>query len=589
MAIARIFLGVICLLFLSSASVFAQENWEIDEFTADISIEVNGEVSIGEDIKVDFGSLEKHGIYRDIPYEYSQDNGETYYTEIVVEGVLQNGEKARYELIHENGYLRIKIGDPDRTISGENSYLIDYRVRGILLGYEGFDEFYWNVTGNYWEVPIYKATARVRLPEEGIINTACFIGSFGSTEICDIEDLSGREVSFISPRVLLPYEGLTVAVSYEKGMAPLVTVEKPKTLFEKFIEWPSIVTVFSAALFGIATVAFLWHKFGRDFWYGNIPDAKLAEKGEVKPIGAHETVVVEYEPPYKLRPAEIGALIDETAHTHDVTSTIVDLAVGGYLVIEEIEKKWKFGKNDYKFIKKEKDTKGLLDYEKLLLSHLFKSGQEVKMSSLKQTFYDELAEVKKKLYEELLKKELFFKDPQKERNKYLALAVVGIVVSVALFILGISKDIVLVIDLALGILVSGVMLLVFSRFMPRRTAKGRELFRRARGYRLFISTVETHRQRFFEKRNLFNDVLPYAMVFELTDKYIKALSDLDTAKQTSSWYHGTQAFSMAHFSDSMNDFSSSVGTAISSVPKSSGSSGGGFSGGGFGGGGGGSW
>jgi hypothetical protein len=574
-------------LFLTPAS--AQENWEIDEYNTEIAVESTGEVSIQEDIKVNFGSEEKHGIYRDIPYEYSQENGEIYYTEIEVEDVLQNGSKAEYELIRDNGYVRIKIGDPDVTISGENSYLISYIARGVLLGYGDFDELYWNVIGDNWAVPIYNSSVRVTLPQDGIINSTCFVGSFGSTETCNIESESEREVFFRSPRVLLPYEGLTVAVGYEKGMVPLITVDRPKSLFERFLEWPSIATLLIIALFGVSTIAYIWHRFGRDFWYENLPFADQGN-GKLKPIGAHETVVVEYTPPDKLRPAEIGALVDEVAHTHDVTSTIVDLATRGFLVIEEVEKKWKFGKNDYTFIKKNKDTKGLLEYEKLLLTHLFKSGEEVKMSSLKQTFYDELAEVKKKLYEEVVRKELFIKDPESVRGKYMLIAVVGIVAAVSLFIFGISREIILIIDLALGVLISGVILLIFSRFMPQRSAKGRELLRRAKGYRLFISTVETHRQRFFEKRNMFNEVLPYAMVFELTDKYIKALSDLELQKQTSTWYHGAHAFSMANFSSSMNEFSSSVGTAISSAPKSSGSSGGGgFSGGGFGGGGGGSW
>lgn len=569
--------------------VHAQENWDIDQYNADIAIQSDGLVSVREDIRVDFGSEEKHGIYRDIPYEYLQDNGETYYTEVDVEKVLQNGSDAKYELIRDNGYLRVKIGDASETINGENTYDITYKVKGVLQGYDDFDELYWNVTGNNWAVPIYSSTVKVTLPQEILLNSACYIGSVGSNEACDIENASSKEVIFRSPRALLPYEGLTIAVGYEKNIVPLLTVERPKNLLERFIEWPSLATLFVVILFGVSTIVFLWHRFGRDLWYGNLPSLKMEGSGTTKPIGAHETVVVEYTPPEKLRPAEIGVLFDEVAHTHDVTSTLVDLATRGYLVIEEIPKKWKFGSNNYKFNKKNKDTKGLLEYESLLLSHLFKSGDEVMMSDLKQTFYDELTEVKKKLYQEVVGKGLFPNNPDSDRNKYLLIAIVGVVASVSLFIFGINRDMVIIIDLAIGALVSSIALLIFSRFMSRRTAKGRELYRRTKGYRLFISTAETHRQRFFEKRNMFNEVLPYAMVFELTDKYIKALSDLDTVKQTSSWYHGAQAFSMMHFASSMNDFSSSVGAAISSVPKSSGSSGGGFSGGGFGGGGGGSW
>ena len=42
-----------------------------------------------------------------------------------------------------------------------------------------------------------------------------------------------------------------------------------------------------------------------------------------------------YEPPPGMSPAEAGALLDDTVHPRDITSTIVDLAVRGYVKIEE--------------------------------------------------------------------------------------------------------------------------------------------------------------------------------------------------------------------------------------------------------------
>lgn len=579
---------LVLLIFLFPKNVNAQENWDITRYHTDLRIEKNGEVLIEEDIAVNFGQLEKHGIYRDIPFEYTDSSGDTHYTEVIVGKVLQDSSPAKYELLKDNGNLRIKIGDANKTINGEHDYKIVYSVKGVLLGYEGFDELYWNVIGSNWEVPIYNASARVFLPEDGIIQLDCFVGITGSQEACLMENISASEVNFVSPRVLLPYEGFSVAVGFTEGMVPLLTVEKPKTLFEKFIEWPSLSTLFIVMVSGVLVIFLIWYRNGRDFWHGNSL-LGIGSKDKLKPLGAHETVVVEYEPPERMRPAELGVLIDETAHTHDVTATIVDLATRGFLTITEIEKKWAFGKNDYKFIKKEKSTKSLLEYEKLLLTHLFKTGIEVEMSALKMTFYDELQEVKAKLYTDMVKKGYFPKDPERIRGNYLIGAIVGIIGSVGLFITGINMEVVFLVDIGLGFLVAAILLAIFSKYMPRRTGKGREMYRRTKGYRLFVAKAETHRQRFFEKKNMFNEVLPYAMVFELTDKYIKALSDLEVQKQTSTWYHGSNAFTMAAFSSSMNSFSSSVGSAISSTPKSSGSSGGGSSGGGFGGGGGGSW
>jgi uncharacterized membrane protein len=129
----------------------------------------------------------------------------------------------------------------------------------------------------------------------------------------------------------------------------------------------------------------------------------------VRPIGAHETIVVEYEPPEKLRPAEVGVLMDERADTLDVTATIIDLATRGYLTITEVPKKWVFGSTDYTLARVKKDTASLLDYEKELFSKLFDEKDKVDMSSLKTKFYKDLKVVKDKLYEEIIKKGFFQK------------------------------------------------------------------------------------------------------------------------------------------------------------------------------------
>jgi len=140
------------------------------------------------------------------------------------------------------------------------------------------------------------------------------------------------------------------------------------------------------------------------------------------------------------------------------------------------------------------------------------------------------------------------------------------------------------------LMASGLVLLVMSRFMPRRTAYGRELYRRVKGYNLFISTAEKYRQRFFEKKNMFNEVLPYAITFGLTEKFAKQMHDIGLEPSTSGWYVGTNNFNTASFASNINSFSSSMSNAMASTPSSSGGfSGGGSSGGGFGGGGGGSW
>jgi len=115
--------------------------------------------------------------------------------------------------------------------------------------------------------------------------------------------------------------------------------------------------------------------------------------------------------------------------------------------------------------------------------------------------------------------------------------------------------------------------------------------RRVLGFRRYITTAETDRQRFNEQAGIFAEYLPYAIVFGAVDRWARAFRDIDTVATTAAWYVGATAFDAPTFSHNLESFSSSVSSTITSTPASSGSSGfsGGFSGGGGGGGGGGSW
>ncbi len=566
----------------------ADEGWIIDNFQADIAVQESGEVRVVETLDVDFKDLDKHGIYRDIPFEY-ESNGELTYTNIDIASVLQDDKKAKYDTSVTDGYIRVKIGDPDETISGRHIYVITYTARGVLRGFQDHDELYWNITGNQWGVPISHVEAVVTLPKEEITRITCFEGFAGSTAICDAKRESSQLARFTTFGELGAGQGLTVVVGYTRGIVPILTVERPKTFFEKLIEWPSLATIAIILFAGIVTVLYRWFRHGRDYWFAQNIFGKKGEQGNLKPIGAHETLTVEFTPPEKLRPAEMGVLMDERADTNDVVATIIDLATRGYLTITEIPKKWVFGKVDYTLAKKVKDDKDLLNYEKKLLHNLFKTGNEVKMSDLKTTFYDELQEVKKELYKDVVEKGLFPTDPEKVRGNYLG---IGIVLTIACFFgifISIGADLVFGADIALGGVVVGLLLMFMSTHMPRRTAYGRELYRRVRGYQLFINTAEKHRQVFFEKRNMFNEVLPYAIAFSLTEKFAKQMKNIGIEPKTTGWYSGVHPIHAGTFGASMNSFSNSMSSAIASTPSSSGGFSGGSSGGGFGGGGGGSW
>lgn len=576
--------------FLFSASpAFAQTDWIINNFQSQIAIQPNGTVAVQETIAVDFYTLQKHGIYRNIPVVYEDDQENKTYTQIVITAITQDNQKANYQLLTNDNNLQIKIGDPDRTISGKHVYHISYVATGVLRSFEGHDELYWNATGNNWDATIEKASATITVPKDKIEKTTCYEGPTGSTNLCTITDQTPTSVTFANKYPLYSSYGLTVVVGYTKGMVPILTVAPPKTIWDDLFTIPSLIAFLVALALGIGITILVWIKKGRDFWFRTRRMFDSNAKAEVKPIGAHETVVVEYEPPENLRPAEIGVLMDEKADTLDVTATIIDLANRGFLMITELEKKWLFGSKDYELHRTKTETDKLLKYEKLLLNGLFASKQKIKVSELKTTFYDDLAKVKEALYQDVMDKKLFISNPESTRQLYIWIGIGIIVFGGLLIYLGFHFIVGSLVLFGLGIGVSGFVFVQLARSMPRRSAYGRELYQRIKGYELFIGTAEKYRQRFFEKKNMFNEVLPYAIVFGLTRKFSQAMKDMGIKPPRPTWYSGTHPFLPVLFVSDVNDFSKSLSTAIASTPSSSGGFSGGSSGGGFGGGGGGSW
>lgn len=586
----RILAALFTLLICASVPLVASaDDIVIQRFSSDITVEADGQVKIVETIDA-FFNKEMHGLYRDIPLVYEKADGSRHYTSLNIVSVTDGEKDHQYDTSDNGTRMRLKIGDPDKTIEGAVRYVITYRATGVISSYESFDELYWNVTGSDWEQQIVSASATVTIPAE-MTSYACYQGENGSNESCRSAAVSGSSVQFETTRELNSGEGLTIAVDFPKDTVPILFVAGPEPM-DVVRELTNFAWSFgSIFLLSIIGAIILWWKYGRDRYLLRKSLHDPAGREVDRPIGAQENIVVEYESPAKLRPAQIGVLMDEKADTLDVTATIVDLAVRGYLTIAEVPKSWIFGSKDYKLTSTKRATHDLLEYEQMLLADLFKGRDEIAISDLKEEFYTSLAKVKKALYADVVAQKLFMADPEKIRTYYRVAGVIAIVFAGLSFflIVGSANISGLLFGLATGGVFAGVLVIILAGYMPRRTAHGRELYRQSLGYKVFVSGTEKYRQPFFENQNIFMDVLPYAIVFGVTSQLAKAMKDMGIQPPTPSWYMGATAFNIATFSDSMSSFESSLSSAIAAAPSGSGGGGGGFSGGGFGGGGGGGW
>ena len=558
------------MLLLGAAPVAAQRTLVIQSLDATISVAADGSVAVDETIVPRFtGSW--NGIFRTIPVEYRTPQGLNYTLRLTIESVTdEQGRTLTYESSRERHYRKLKIwvpgaSDTTRTVK------LRYRVANGLRFFDEHDELYWNVTGDEWEVPIESASADVRLPAgvSGVRATA-FRGAYGSTEQTDVSITEGG-VHVRTSRGLGMREGLTIVVGWNPGVVHRpTTIEKTTNLISSNLP----LAIPPLVLFGMYR---LWRARGRD--------------PELAPIAT------QYEPPAQMTPAELGTLIDGKPDMRDITATIVDLAVRGYLHIAETNDERLFGllsDKEYRFrlTKDRKEWVPLKQHERDLLQALFGGAADsVTLSDLKNKFYKDLPGLREGLYRRLVSDRFYTGRPDHVRVLYIvgglvAGGAIGLVSVAILASMGMQPAA----GIAAGIL-SALIIAVFGWFMPSRTTRGTRELEKVLGFREFLSRVEADRlDRVVKTPAMFEKFLPYAMALGVEDNWARTFEGIYT--QSPAWYSGPGGATMFHptsFTRNLGVMSTAAASTMASAPRSSGGSGfsGGSSGGGFGGGGGG--
>lgn len=553
--IKRIILTLIA--FLLFTEVVSAE--EIRSFNSTIDIRKSGIISVRETIDYTF-TAPRHGIYRDVPYLIKNQEGKEYKMGVSVLGVVdENNQTYRYTTSDTGEGIKLKIGDPNTTLTGDKQYAISYEVSGALRYFSDHDELYWNITGNNWEVPIQKATAVIQLPadiSQESTKAVCYSGATGSDQKNCTITIDNNSITVKSNAFISSGEGITVAISFPKGHIAVLE-PKPYTRFENTWYGKLIITIIFIILGIVAFVWYIglpiyipyrWYRFGRDprsqearAWF----DAPKNKSGQ------------------PLTPAETGGLVDETVDHRDIFGSLVQLAQRGYLTIAETKK------DDFTLIRKKENDTSLLPFESRLLNALFDGKGQVRIKDIK--IQTAILDVQQKLYTQMVQNGFFNESPEAVRTRY--------------YILG---------GLALmtGNIVLGIIAFLFGKNMPRKTDTGAQQAAVGRALKTFLGSQD--RQLAFQAKNqmMFEKLLPYAIAFGVEKIWADRFKDIVLSQP--GWYtsYNHSSFNAALFANSMhrsvNSFSTAATPTRSSTGHSSGFSGG-FSGGGGGGGGGGSW
>lgn len=589
---------LIAALFVAAVSAVAQP-YLIQRFESNIQIHADSSLSVQERISVLFHEP-RHGIIRKIPVDY--DTGRGYRRRVDI-GAVQvkdgEGKDPGLKMWKEDGYLVIRIGDPDVTLSSgtEITYVIDYTVTGAFNWFEpeegwteGRAELYWNVTGDEWDTTVEATSCRIRFPKvqnDGDVQFRVFAGPYGSRVHNELVSFAeGRRDSLTQTTIslredsadvlrhvpLYPGGGLTVVLGFPAGhihRPPLLTQIRLFLLPNLGLLMPLLV---GAVLF------FIWSLRGKD--------------------PPHGPIAVQYDPPDNLTGPEAGAMLDERVDAKDIAAGIVSLATKGYITIERKKKPGLFFDSIETFLhNNDKPIENLTAFEILLLSKLRSCGDTVREDELRKDVAPHLSDLQQSLYNALVDRGYYPKNPNVVRNAWLVGGLIAIGIATFL-VLGLTDSL---LPTIFGGVASAILVVIFATLMPARTQRGASILRDLKGFEEFITRANGKELDWMSKKHpdmaLFEAYLPHAVAFGATKVWVEAFQSV--LHEPPAWYVGSwdSGFGFHSFGSDLERAVGSLGSAASTPPRSSGasgggsgfSSGGGFSGGGFGGGGGSSW
>jgi hypothetical protein len=583
----------------ASADVF-------DRFEVKANVTTDGYVEVTEVIELRFGSSSgRHGLERTlITREPDGDQHDIVFRIDNIEVTSPSPDVSTALDISDQGsgrntYTRIRVGSADRTVTTPSAtYVLTYRVQGLLRSFSGYDELYWDLTGSSMPA-ITAAKASITVPG-GVQAVTCSVAAPGNQGPCASSAIDATGVAQYTASNIPTGELLTVSAKLKPGLVTNNTPIQVENADTASTRDAAVALAGSTAVAGVVPLlGWLYlRRRTKDYRYAGMPPGTFPpadRPAEEVPSDPKMEIPVSFAPP-QLPVADAGLLIDGETQVRDTTATLVGLAVSGAIQLRSD------GQQQVRLIDPERAPD---DLGHSLLVSLFPEGTapgtELDLGEPGTlTAAHEL--VGTLVLNRARASGVFMREPGGSPG--IGFGIGGMFFPVVVLgVLGFSflgSVMFFLLPLLIAVVVTWT---VVRRKMSRgqRTAYGRALTDQVEGFRTYLATAEAEQLRFEEGEDIFSRYLPWAIMFDLTERWTQVclrlveLGRIPAAAPT--WYYGNY-WSMNSFGSQINDFSSSVAGSVASPPSTSDTgfgsggssfSGGGFSGGGGGGGGGGSW
>jgi hypothetical protein len=343
---------------LLASPLWGQSGERIPSFDSRITVHPDGSLSVRESITViAMGRKIRHGIYRDFPTQYRDQLGNQYEVGFSITGLERDGSPEPYHTQPLSNGVRTYFGsDKQMLAAGEHTYVFEYSVTRELGFFRDHDELYWNVTGNGWDFPIDKATARagdVRWQVDCYSRQPRSPVSWASVSRTMRRKKMIPGIPHFMPTISVFIRDSPILVTWPKGLIAPPTSEQKLSWFFQDNQALLVGLVAVLSVWGYFSLA--WLKVGRD-----------PRPGTIMPL---------YEPPANLSPAAVRYLKHMQFDNKAFAAAILGLAAKGALKIRHDESQ------QYELIKNESAaTTKLLPDESLLTRELFEDGNHLYLS-----------------------------------------------------------------------------------------------------------------------------------------------------------------------------------------------------------------
>ncbi len=548
----------------------------INSWHTDLTVAPDGQLTVTEEINAHVEGVEfKRGIVRKLPLHFTDHNGREHRVQYEFTAVNVFGATSPYHTAKEGDDLVLYIGSEGNLLEpGDYPYSITYTTKGQVGFFPDHDEIYWNVNGNGWAFTIDSISALIHLPPTAQVKqTACYTGEMGSTENACTDSIIDARTVYFQGRPMGYYEGLTVAVGFQKGV---VAEPPPPTFFEQYAV-PLVGGVITLLL--LLYYFITWARHGRD------PDMP--------------TVIPLFEPPDNLSPASVAMVMEGSSDNDHITPAMISLAVKGHIRIDEKKEDVLLGlfKKETYTIVKLKGGSGLPREEQELLNRMFGSGKE--QFEIDGT-YDADVQSMASAFRSTLRDQwhTFLSKGNNWRFWWIPMLSVAVCI-ISLIVLHNSfsgdNDVLYI----AAFLVANVILFLLYVYLIKRPSEEKQALRaRLFGFKMYLSAAEEKQLQHFNPPTMtpevFEKYLPYAIAFKVEEVWGERFQSMISRALVDpnyrpGWYSGS-ILNYGSFAHHMNSsLSSSVQSSSTPPSKSGGSGGGGSSGGGGGGGGGGGW